>query len=100
VIDVIWGSRFGLHEAVTLGDALSVALRESREDELEEWVASDRAEALRVVALTHRLTRLATAPPVVRPLRNVALRLLAFVRHSGEASPSSSLRSAPLRQTG
>jgi 2-polyprenyl-6-methoxyphenol hydroxylase-like FAD-dependent oxidoreductase len=69
----------GLREAVTLWDALSVALREGREDELDEWVASKRAEALRVVALTHRLTGLATAPPVVRPLRNVALRLLAFV---------------------
>jgi hypothetical protein len=27
----------GLREAVTLGDALSVALREGREDELDEW---------------------------------------------------------------
>jgi 2-polyprenyl-6-methoxyphenol hydroxylase-like FAD-dependent oxidoreductase len=73
------GMNLGLREAVTLGDALSVALREGREDELDEWAASNRAEALRVVALTHRLTRLATAPPVVRPLRNVALRLLALV---------------------
>jgi hypothetical protein len=32
-----------------------------------------------VVALAHRLTRLATAPARVRPLRNVALRLLALV---------------------
>ncbi|HEV2712722.1 MAG TPA: FAD-dependent monooxygenase [Gaiellaceae bacterium] len=73
------GMNLGLREAVTLGDALSVALREGREDELDEWAASNRAEALRVVALTHRPTRLATAPPVVRPLRNVALRLLALV---------------------
>jgi hypothetical protein len=34
---------------------------------------------MHVVALAHRLTRLATAPPAVRPLRNVALRLLALV---------------------
>ena len=69
----------GLREAVTLGDALSVALREGREDELDEWAASNRAEALRLVALTHRRTQLATAPPVIRPLHNVALRLLALV---------------------
>jgi 2-polyprenyl-6-methoxyphenol hydroxylase-like FAD-dependent oxidoreductase len=73
------GMNLGLREAVTLGDALSVALGEGREDELDEWAASNRAEALRVVALAHRLTRLATAPPAARPLRNVALRLLALV---------------------
>jgi len=114
VTDVIWGSRFRIHEqvadryragrillagdaahthspaggqgmnlslrdAVTLGDALSVALREGREDELDAYAAGSRAEAMRVVALAHRLTRLATAPRAVRPLRNVALRLLARV---------------------
>jgi 2-polyprenyl-6-methoxyphenol hydroxylase-like FAD-dependent oxidoreductase len=69
----------GLREAVTLGDALSVALREGREDKLDEWAADSRAKATQVVKLTHRLTRLATAPTALRPLRNVALRLLAFV---------------------
>jgi hypothetical protein len=34
---------------------------------------------MHVVALAHRLTRLATAPPAARPLRNLALRLLAHV---------------------
>jgi 2-polyprenyl-6-methoxyphenol hydroxylase-like FAD-dependent oxidoreductase len=64
---------------VTLGDALSVALREGREDKLDEYAVDNRAEAIEVVALAHRLTRLATAPPAVRPLRNAALRLLAQV---------------------
>jgi 2-polyprenyl-6-methoxyphenol hydroxylase-like FAD-dependent oxidoreductase len=73
------GMNLGLRDAVTLGDALSVALREGREDELDEYAAGSRAEAIEVVALAHRLTRLATAPPAVRPLRNVALRLLARV---------------------
>jgi 2-polyprenyl-6-methoxyphenol hydroxylase-like FAD-dependent oxidoreductase len=73
------GMNLGLRDAVTLGDALSVALRESREDKLDEYAAGSRAEAMHVVALAHRLTRLATAPPAVRPLRNVALRLLALV---------------------
>ena len=73
------GMNLGLRDAVTLGDALSVALREGREDKLDEYAAGSRAEAMRVVALAHRLTRLATAPPAVRPLRNVALRILALV---------------------
>ena len=68
-----------LRDAVTLGDALSVALREGREDELDAYAADSRAEAMRVVALAHRLTRLATAPRAVRPLRNVALRLLSLL---------------------
>ena len=73
------GMNLGLRDAVTLGDALSVALREGREDELDDYASRSRAEAMRVVALAHRLTRLATAPRAVRPLRNGALRLLASV---------------------
>ena len=73
------GMNLGLRDAVILGDALSVALREGREDQLDEYAAGSRAEAVHVVAFAHRLTRLATAPPAVRPLRNVALRLLALV---------------------
>ena len=69
----------GLRDGVTLGDALSVALREGSEDKLDEYAASSRAEAMQVVALAHRLTRLATAPPAIRPLRNLALRLLALI---------------------
>jgi 2-polyprenyl-6-methoxyphenol hydroxylase-like FAD-dependent oxidoreductase len=73
------GMNLGLRDAVTLGDALSVALREGREEKLEEYAADSRAEAMHVVALAGRLTRLATVPPAVRPLRNAALRLLALV---------------------
>jgi 2-polyprenyl-6-methoxyphenol hydroxylase-like FAD-dependent oxidoreductase len=73
------GMNLGLRDAVTLGDALSVALREGREDELDEYATGSRAEAMHVVSLAGRLTRLATVPPAVRPLRNVALRLLALV---------------------
>jgi 2-polyprenyl-6-methoxyphenol hydroxylase-like FAD-dependent oxidoreductase len=73
------GMNLGLRDAVTLGDALSVALRDGREEQLDAYASGSRAEAMGVVALAHRLTRLATAPPAVRPLRNVALRLLAHV---------------------
>jgi 2-polyprenyl-6-methoxyphenol hydroxylase-like FAD-dependent oxidoreductase len=73
------GMNLGLRDAVTLGEALSVALREGREDKLDEYATGSRAEAIEVVALAHRLTRVATAPAAVRPLRNVALRLVAHV---------------------
>src|SRR5204862_8010898 len=73
------GMNLGLRDAVTLGDALSVALREGREDTLDDYAAGRRAEAMHVVALAHRLTRLATVPAPVRPLRNMALRLFALV---------------------
>jgi 2-polyprenyl-6-methoxyphenol hydroxylase-like FAD-dependent oxidoreductase len=73
------GMNLGLRDAVTLGDALATALREGREEELDEYAAGSRAEAVHVVALAHRLTRLATAPRAARPLRNAALRLLAHV---------------------
>jgi 2-polyprenyl-6-methoxyphenol hydroxylase-like FAD-dependent oxidoreductase len=73
------GMNLGLRDAVTLGDALSVALREGHEDKLDEYAARSRAEAVRVVALAHRLTRLATAPRAVRPLRNAGLRVLALL---------------------
>jgi 2-polyprenyl-6-methoxyphenol hydroxylase-like FAD-dependent oxidoreductase len=73
------GMNLGLRDAVTLGDALSVALREGREDALDEYAAASRAEATKVVALAHRLTRIATAPPAIRPVRNGALRLLSLM---------------------
>jgi 2-polyprenyl-6-methoxyphenol hydroxylase-like FAD-dependent oxidoreductase len=73
------GMNLGLRDALTLGDALSAALSEGREDKLDEYAVRSPAEAIRVVALAHRLTRLATAPPAVRPLRNIALQGLALV---------------------
>lgn len=73
------GMNLGLRDAVTLGDALSAALRDGRTDKLDEYATASRAEAKRVVALAHRLTLLATVPAPVRPLRNAILRLLALV---------------------
>jgi 2-polyprenyl-6-methoxyphenol hydroxylase-like FAD-dependent oxidoreductase len=73
------GMNLGLRDAVTLGDALSVALRDGNEAKLDEYATAGRAEAVRVVALAHRLTRLATAPAALRPVRNLALLLLSQV---------------------
>ena len=53
--------RFTIAHAVPLG-LPRAAGRGGREDELDEYAVGSRAEAMHVVALAHRLTRLATAP--------------------------------------
>ena len=73
------GMNLGLRDAVNLGDALSVALKEGREDKLDEYAVASRAEALQVVALAHRLTKLATVPAALRPARNVLMRLASYL---------------------
>ncbi|TWD80635.1 2-polyprenyl-6-methoxyphenol hydroxylase-like FAD-dependent oxidoreductase [Kribbella amoyensis] len=73
------GMNLGLRDAVTLGDALSTALKNGDEADLDAYAAASRAEALEVVSLAGRLTRLATAPAALRPLRNAVLRILANV---------------------
>ncbi|WBQ05452.1 FAD-dependent oxidoreductase [Kribbella sp. CA-293567] len=70
------GMNLGLRDAVTLGEALSAALTTGNESQLDQYAAASRAEAVRVVALAHRLTRVATVPPFARPSRNAVLRLL------------------------
>ncbi|GAA1564118.1 NAD(P)/FAD-dependent oxidoreductase [Kribbella sancticallisti] len=71
------GMNLGLRDAVTLGEALAVALSSGDESSLDDYAMSSREEAVRVVSLAHRLTRLATVPTAVRPARNLVLRLLA-----------------------
>jgi 2-polyprenyl-6-methoxyphenol hydroxylase-like FAD-dependent oxidoreductase len=73
------GMNLGLRDAVTLGDALADALTTKDETALDAYATNGRAEAVQVVALAHRLTRLATIPSVLRPARNSALHLLAHV---------------------
>ncbi|MEV6417025.1 NAD(P)/FAD-dependent oxidoreductase [Kribbella sp. NPDC051718] len=73
------GMNLGLRDAVVLGDALAEALTTGNETKLDEYAQNNREEAVRVVALAHRLTRLATAPSALRPARNAGLHLLAQV---------------------
>jgi 2-polyprenyl-6-methoxyphenol hydroxylase-like FAD-dependent oxidoreductase len=73
------GMNLGLRDAVTLGDALAEALTTGNENDLDAYATNNRAEAVRVVALAHRLTRLATAPAVLRPARNAGLHLLSYL---------------------
>ncbi|WP_405063167.1 FAD-dependent monooxygenase [Kribbella sp. NBC_01505] len=70
------GMNLGLRDAVAVANALHTALTTSDETELDQYGATARAEAVRVIALSHRLTTMASAPQFVRPLRNVVLRLV------------------------
>jgi 2-polyprenyl-6-methoxyphenol hydroxylase-like FAD-dependent oxidoreductase len=79
------GMNLGLRDAVTLADALSTALTDGNEAELDAYSTNGRAEALRVVGLAHRLTRLANLPRPVRPLRNAVLGLAGKLRRTQDA---------------
>ncbi|WP_432943458.1 FAD-dependent oxidoreductase [Kribbella sp. CA-253562] len=73
------GMNLGLRDAITLGAALSTALTTGDEHAIDQYAVQARAEALEVVALAHRLTRIATAPKLLRPARNFVLHLLGHV---------------------
>jgi 2-polyprenyl-6-methoxyphenol hydroxylase-like FAD-dependent oxidoreductase len=75
------GMNLGLRDAITLADALSTALGGNDAD-LDAYATNSRAEALRVVGLAHRLTRLANLPRPVRPLRNAVLGLAGKLRRT------------------
>jgi 2-polyprenyl-6-methoxyphenol hydroxylase-like FAD-dependent oxidoreductase len=68
------GMNLGLRDAVALADALSTALK-GDESGLDTYATNSRAEAVRVIGLAHRLTRLANVPRPIRPLRNAVLSL-------------------------
>jgi 2-polyprenyl-6-methoxyphenol hydroxylase-like FAD-dependent oxidoreductase len=68
------GMNLGLRDAVTLAGALSTALG-GDDAGLDEYAANARAEAVRVIGLAHRLTKLANVPRPVRPVRNAVLGL-------------------------
>ena len=72
------GMNLGLRDAVTLADALDQALK-GDESGLDVYATNNRAEAVRVIGLAHRLTRLANVPYAVRPVRNAVLRLIGRV---------------------
>ncbi|TCC52936.1 FAD-dependent monooxygenase [Kribbella capetownensis] len=69
------GMNLGLRDAMVLADALSVALNRGDESELDAYATNSRAEAVRVIGLAHRLTRLANLPRPLRPVRNAILGL-------------------------
>ena len=70
------GMNLGIQDAVVLADALAAVLDGGDDALLDAYSAARRPIAEQVVALTDRLTRLATLPRYLRPARNM---LLSFV---------------------
>ena len=78
------GMNLGIQDAVALADALTAVLDSGSEFALDAYGAARRPIAKQVLSLTGRLTRVATLPAPVRPLRNALMRLAAAspaVRH-------------------
>jgi 2-polyprenyl-6-methoxyphenol hydroxylase-like FAD-dependent oxidoreductase len=78
------GMNLGIQDAVVLADALAEVVNGAPDAVLDAYSRARRPIAQRVLALTGRLTRLATLPQPVRPVRNVAMSLashLPAVRH-------------------
>jgi 2-polyprenyl-6-methoxyphenol hydroxylase-like FAD-dependent oxidoreductase len=67
------GMNLGIQDAVALADALTAVLGGAPETVLDDYSTARRPIALGVVSLTDRLTRLATLPRALRPIRNAAI---------------------------
>jgi len=67
------GMNLGIQDAVALADALTAVLDGGPDTLLDDYSATRRPIARQVVELTDRLTRLATLPRPLRPVRNVFL---------------------------
>lgn len=67
------GMNLGIQDGVALADALAAVLRGAPDSVLDEYSAARRPIAAQVVKMTDRLTRLATLPQAVRPIRNAAI---------------------------
>ena len=66
----------GIQDAVALSEALAGVLDGGPDSLLDEYSAARRPIARDVVTMTDRLTRLATLPRAVRPLRNAVFSIV------------------------
>ncbi|OBG90431.1 pentachlorophenol monooxygenase [Mycobacterium sp. E3251] len=73
------GMNLGITDAVALAGALAEVLGGAPEAALDAYSTAQRRRAERVLKLTGRLTRVATLPRPLRPLRNTGMRLAAGV---------------------
>ena len=73
------GMNLGIQDAVALADALAAVLGGAPDGLLDEYSNARRPIAKDVVAMTDRITRLATLPRAARPIRNAAIGLLGRV---------------------
>src|SRR5260221_518575 len=70
------GMNIGIQDAMALAEALATARAGGGAASLDVYGTVRRRAATQVVALTDRLTRLATVPRGLRPLRNTMLRMV------------------------
>jgi 2-polyprenyl-6-methoxyphenol hydroxylase-like FAD-dependent oxidoreductase len=67
------GMNLGIQDGVALADALAAILGGAPDSVLDEYSLARRPIAQQIVEMTDRLTRLATLPRALRPVRNVAI---------------------------
>jgi 2-polyprenyl-6-methoxyphenol hydroxylase-like FAD-dependent oxidoreductase len=74
------GMNTGIQDSVSLAEALTQTLRDGDDARLDIWAAERHRVATDVVALTHRMTRLATMKsPTAQTLRNAVIALAGHV---------------------
>lgn len=79
------GMNLGIQDAVALADALVGVLNGGPDTLLDAYSDTRRPIAQQVVALTDRLTKLATLPRGLRPIRNVLLGIIGRVPRATHA---------------
>jgi len=67
------GMNLGIQDAVALAEALTQVLGGAPDAVLDDYAAARRPIAQQVITLTDRLTRMATLPRALRPIRNTAM---------------------------
>jgi 2-polyprenyl-6-methoxyphenol hydroxylase-like FAD-dependent oxidoreductase len=67
------GMNLGIQDAIALAEALTLALGGAPDTVLDDYAAARRPIAQQVITLTDRLTRMATLPRALRPIRNTAM---------------------------
>jgi 2-polyprenyl-6-methoxyphenol hydroxylase-like FAD-dependent oxidoreductase len=73
------GMNLGITDAISLAGALTDVLRGGPDAALDAYSTAQRRRAEKVLKLTGRLTRIATVPRPLRPIRNSGMRLAARV---------------------
>lgn len=79
------GMNLGIQDAVALSEALAGVLAGGPDSLLDAYSAARRPIARDVVTITDRLTRLATLPRVLRPLRNAVFSIVGRIPAANRA---------------
>ena len=70
------GMNLGIQDAIAVADALAAVLDGAPDSLLDDYSDARRPIAKGVVTMTDRLTRLATLPRAIRPVRNAAISIV------------------------